>query len=79
MEWLLKVLDTIGIIGLLFILLSAAAIIRIVVKAARGERIDVPPIGVTNDLPSSVTGINKHDDLVERSKERSLKKTYDIF
>ena len=55
------------------------AIIRSFVRARRGERIDMPPVGVTNDLPSSVTGINKHDDLVERSKERSLKKTYDIF
>ena len=71
MEWLLKVLDTIGIIGLLFILLSAAAIIRIVVKAARGERIDVPPVGMMNDFPSSVTGINKHNDMSERNQERS--------
>ena len=75
MEWLLKVLDTIGIIGLLFILLSAAAIIRIVVKAARGERVDVPPVGMMNDFPSSVTGINKHNDMVERSSERAEKKT----
>ena len=67
------------IIGVLLVLLTAIAIIRTIIKAERGERIEVPPIGVTNDLPSSVTGINKHDDLVERSKERSLKKTYDIF
>ena len=75
MEWLLKVLDTIGIIGLLFILLSAAAIIRIIVKAARGERIDVPPVGVMKYLPSSVTGINKHNDMSERIQERSTNKT----
>lgn len=75
MEWLLKIVDTIGIIGLLFIILSVAAIIRIVVKAVRGERIDVPPVGVMNDLPSSVTGINKHDDMRERSAERTNKKT----
>ena len=75
MEWLLKIFDTIGIIGLLFILLSAAAIIRIVVKAARGERIDVPPVGMMNDFPSSVTGINKHNDMSERIQERSTNKT----
>ena len=75
MEWLLKVLETIGIIGLLFILLSVAAIIRIIVKAARGERIDVPPVGVMNDLPISVTVINKHNDMSERNKERSYNKT----
>ncbi len=75
MEWLLKILDTVGIIGILFFLLSVAAIIRIVVKAARGERIDVPPVGVMNDLPSSVTGINKYNDMAERSNERAGKKT----
>ena len=75
MEWLLKIFDTIGIIGLLFILLSAAAIIRIVVKAVRGERIDVPPVGMMNDFPSSVTGINKHNDMSERIQERSTNKT----
>ena len=65
MQWLLKLLDTVGIIGILFFLLTVAAIIRIIVKAARGERIDVPHVGVMNDLPSSVTGINKHDDMRE--------------
>ena len=75
MEWLLKILDTVGIICILFFLLSVAAIIRIVVKAARGERIDVPPVGVMNDLPSSVTGINKYNDMAERSNERAGKKT----
>ena len=80
METIFELSDILGIIiGVLLVLLTAIAIIRTIIKAERGERIEVPPIGVTNDLPSSVTGINKHDDLVERSKERSLKKTYDIF
>ena len=30
--------------GILFFLLTGAAIIRIIVKATRGERIDVPPV-----------------------------------
>ena len=51
------------------------AIIRIVIKTRRGDHIDVPPVGVMNDLPSSVTGINKHNDMSERIQERSLKKT----
>ena len=68
--------DLLGIIiGVLLALLTSIAIIRIVIKTRRGDHIDVPPVGVMNDLPSSVTGINKHDDLVERSKERSTKKT----
>jgi hypothetical protein len=80
METVFEISDVLGIIiGVLLVLLTAIAIIRTIIKAERGERIEVPPIGVTNDLPSSVTGINKHYDLVERSKERSLKKTYDIF
>ena len=74
MEWLFKILDTIGLIGILFILLTVAAIIRIIVKAAWGERIDVPPVGLMNDLPSSVTGINKHNDISERIQERSTNK-----
>ena len=34
----------------------------------------MPSIGVMNDLPSNVTGINKHNDLSERVQERSTKK-----
>ena len=80
METVFEISDVLGIIiGVLLVLLTAIAIIRTIIKAERGEHIDVPPVGVINDLPSSVTGINKPDDLVERSKERSLKKTYDIF
>ena len=76
METIFELSDILGIIiGVLLALLTAIAIIRIVIKTRRGDRIDVPPVGVMNDLPSSVTGINKHDDLVERSKERSTKKT----
>ncbi len=51
------------------------ALIRTLLKASRGESISVPPIGVMNDLPSSVTGINKHNDMTERSSERANKKT----
>ena len=51
------------------------ALIRTLLKASRGESISVPPIGEMNDLPSSVTGINKHNDMTERSSERANKKT----
>ena len=61
--------------GVLIALLTAIAIIRIVIKTRRGDHIDVPPVGVMNDLPSSVTGISKHNDMSERIQERSLKKT----
>jgi len=50
------------------------AIIRTLMKASRGESISVPPVGVLNDLPGSLTGINKHNDLTERGNERAEKK-----
>lgn len=76
METIFELSDLLGIIiGVLLALLTSIAIIRIVIKTRRGDHIDVPPVGVMNDLPSSVTGINKHDDMSERIQERSLKKT----
>lgn len=76
METVFEISDVLGIIiGVLLVLLTAIAIIRTIIKAERGERIEVPPIGVTNDLPSSVTGINKNNDMSERVQERSTKKT----
>lgn len=72
METIFELSDILGIIiGVLFALLTAIAIIRLVIKTIRGDRIDVPSVGVINDLPSSVTGINKHDDMRERSMERA--------
>lgn len=76
METVFEISDVLGIIiGVLLVLLTAIAIIRTIIKAERGERIEVPPIGVMNDLPSSVTGINKSNDMSERVQERSTKKT----
>ena len=45
-----------------FILLGIIASVRAAVKASRGERVDVPAVGVIRDLPGSVTGLNKHLD-----------------
>ena len=76
METIFELSDILGIIiGVLLALLTAIAIIRIVIKTRRGDHIDMPPVGVMNDLPSSVTGISKHNDMSERIQERSLKKT----
>jgi hypothetical protein len=80
MEAIYELSDILGIIiGVLLALLTGVAIIRTVIKTRRGDHIEVPPVGVMNDLPSSVTGISKHNDMSERIQERSLKKTYDIF
>ena len=68
--------DKIGIfIGAILGIIVIIALIRTLRKASRGESVSVPPVGVMNDLPSSITGINKHNDMSERSNERSGKKT----
>jgi hypothetical protein len=75
METIFELSDILGIIiCVLPVLLTAIAIIRIVIKTRRGGHIDGPPVGVMNDLPSSVTGINKHDDMRERATERAIRK-----
>ena len=80
METIFELSDILGIIiCVLPALLTAIAIIRIVIKTRRGGHIDVPPVGVMNDLPSSVTGINKHDDMRERATERANRRLIDRF
>ena len=73
-------LDIIGTImeyGMIVLLggLGLLAVIRTYRKAKRGESTRVPTVGVMNDLPSSVTGMNKHDDMSERSEERRNRRT----
>ena len=75
METIFELSDILGIVmGVLIALLTAIAIIRTVIKTRRGEHIEVSPVGVMNDLPSSVTGINKHDDMRERATERASRR-----
>lgn len=45
-----------------FAVIVLIAIIRSIKKVSRGERVDVSPVGIVNDLPSSVTGVSKHLD-----------------
>ena len=58
-----------------FILLGIIAAVRVAIKTWRGGRVDIPAVGYLKDLPSSVTGINKHDDMSERSEERRNRRT----
>ena len=75
METIFELSDILGIIiSVLPALLTGVAIIRTVIKTRRGDHIEVPPVGVMNDLPSSVTGINKHDDMRERATERASRR-----
>lgn len=63
MDILDLILDNLGIVfAILFSLLTAAAVIRSLVKVSKGKKIDIDPVGVYRDLPSSVTGLNKHKD-----------------
>lgn len=61
MDFIDKLDGAVGIVmGLSFSLLVVIAIIRSIIRLKRGEDIDIEPIGIVQDLPSSVTGINKH-------------------
>ena len=67
--------DKLGIIlGAILGIVGIIALIRTLLKASKGESISIPPVGVMNDLPSSVTGINKHDDMRERATERASRR-----
>ena len=76
-------MDALDIIGaimeygmiVLFGGLGLLAVIRTYRKAKRGESTRVPTVGVMNDLPSSVAGMNKHDDISEHSEERRNRRT----
>ena len=50
------------IIFIIFGVLTALAVIRSLIKVKKGKKIDITPVGVYNDLPSSVTGLNKHKE-----------------
>ena len=48
--------------GSVLAIILVAAVIRVIVKHRRGEEIETTPVGVMNDLPDSVTGMNKYSD-----------------
>ena len=56
-------------IGLVFVIVILLAVIRVIVKKHRGENIKVTPVGIANDLPSSITGINKYDDALDTDQK----------
>lgn len=47
---------------IILVILSLLAGIRSAIKVSKGKSISVPPVGVFKDLPSSVTGVTKHND-----------------
>lgn len=50
------------VFGVLFAALVIAAVVRVIVKKRRKEDITIMPVGIANDLPDSVTGMNKYAD-----------------
>ena len=50
------------VFGALFAVLVIAAVVRVIVKKRRKEDITIMPVGIANDLPDSVTGMNKYSD-----------------
>jgi hypothetical protein len=76
MEVLASISDNLGMLFMLLLaLITIIAVVRTAIKLMKGKSISVPPVGAMNDLPSSITGINKHDDMSERLIERANKKT----
>ena len=54
-----------GSISLLIIIASA----RLIIARKKGKKVDIKPVGVFEDLPSSVTGMNKYDVIVEETED----------
>ena len=55
--------DKMGIvIGVLFGLIAALAVIRSVIKVRKGKSIYRAPVGVFKDLPGSITGMNDYKE-----------------
>ena len=52
----------------IFGVITALAVIRVIIKMKKREPINITPVGVFNDLPESVTGIKKTKDW-ERKEE----------
>ena len=50
------------VFGALFAALVIAAVVRVIVKRRRKEDITITPVGIANDLPDSVTGMNRYSD-----------------
>ena len=50
------------VISAIFGVIGVLVIIRGIIKVRRKEKIEITPVGIFNDLPESVTGMNKHED-----------------
>ena len=71
MNVLIFILDHMNIVfGVLFGAIAFVAVVRLIIKMHRGEAIEITPVGIANDLPDSVTGLNKYRDALVSDEKR---------
>ena len=71
MNVLILILDYMNIVfGVLFAAITFVAVVRLIIKMHRGEEIEITPVGIANDLPDSVTGLNKYRDALVSDEKR---------
>ena len=71
MNVLILIIDHMNIVfGVLFAASAFVAIVRLIIKMHRGEEIEITPVGIANDLPDSVTGLNKYRDALVSDEKR---------
>lgn len=71
MNVLIFILDHMNIVfGVLFGAIAFVAVVRLIIKMHRGEEIEITPVGIANDLPDSVTGLNKYRDALVSDEKR---------
>ncbi|MBQ7703472.1 MAG: hypothetical protein IJT40_03765 [Firmicutes bacterium] len=72
-----NILDFIGqsfgiILFAAMVIITAAALIRSIIKMKKRKAINITPVGVFNDLPESVTGIKKDKGWEIKEKSQPL-------
>ena len=71
MNVLILILDHMNIVfGVLFAAIAFVAVVRLIIKMHRGEETEITPVGIANDLPDSITGLNKYRDALVSDEKR---------
>ena len=52
-----------------FFFLLIAVVVRVIIKMRRKEDLTITPVGIVNDLPDSVTGINKYSEALNTDSD----------
>ena len=76
---MIKVLEFIAdytgvVFGIMFAIIGILVVIRVIIKVKRGEKVEITPVGVLNDLPESVTGMTRHRDALEVDDDNEKRK-----